>query len=554
MHPTNHPTFNKLPRFLCLLMLLFLVQGVFAQGEWNNWYFGAKAGITFQNGSPPTALLNSNMFSVGGCSVISDSAGQLVFYTNGDVVYNRLHQVMLNGTGLHGYNNNESIVAVPLPGSNTKYYLFANGFLTTPPSPPGTTLEYSIVDMTLDNGLGGILSSFKNIIIQGAELSSGAITAVRHLNNRHIWIIVQTTDSPKRFLSYLLTEGGLRSPVVSYPQQLTTYNSPGRIRVSHNGRKLFCQYVYAEAEYYDFNPSTGIVSSLFSFSIPGQQHIFTAEFSVDNKYIYVFSPNYTSGIHSITQFNAGLTDSTLFMKSGAKVADLNFWGNMRLAPDNKIYITKRRQYVTGIDSLSVIHSPGLPVPLCSYQDNYIPLLGRSCKENLPFFLQRYFAYINHTGYCQGMPVTFEPNTWPPPDSLWWNFGDPASGTANFSNDSTPEHTFSSAGTFTVQMIVRHVDMRYDTATLHLTIEPQPAPNLGPDRTVCENQTVVLDAGFNPQWTYLWTTGATTSSIAVNNSGTYGVTVTSPNSCIGSDSVVLSILPGSTPLPKQIRHN
>ncbi|PKP17441.1 MAG: hypothetical protein CVU06_13170 [Bacteroidetes bacterium HGW-Bacteroidetes-22] len=153
-----------------------------------------------------------------------------------------------------------------------------------------------------------------------------------------------------------------------------------------------------------------------------------------------------------------------------------------------------------------------------------------------------------------MPVSFEPNTWPPPDSLWWNFGDPASGTANFSNDSTPEHIFSSAGTFTVQMIVRHIDMRYDTATVNITVEPQPSPNLGPDRTVCENQTVILDAGFNPQWTYLWSTGATTSSIAVSNSGTYGVTVTSPNGCTGSDTVVLSILPGSTPLPKQIRHN
>ncbi|PKP17440.1 MAG: hypothetical protein CVU06_13165, partial [Bacteroidetes bacterium HGW-Bacteroidetes-22] len=390
VHPTNHPTNRKLLRYLCLLLLLFQVTAGNAQGEWNNWYFGAKAGMTFQNGSPPTALLYSNMYSGPPCAVISDSAGQLLFYTNGDVVYNRLHQIMLNGTGLQGYNVYESVVVVPLPGSSTKYYVFTNGFLTTPPSPPGVTLEYSIIDMTLDNGLGGILPAFKNVIVQGAELSSGAITAVRHHNNCHIWIIAQTTDSPKRFLSYLLTEGGLRSPVVSYPQQLTTHYTPGRIRVSPDGRKLFCQYVYPDAEYYDFNPASGIVSSLFSFIIPGQQQIFTAEFSVDNRYIYVFSPNYTSGIHSITQFNAGLTDSTLFMKSGVKVADLNYWGNMRLGPDKKIYITKRRQYILNIDSLSVIHSPGLPVPLCGYQDNYIPLLGRYGRESLPTFVQRYF--------------------------------------------------------------------------------------------------------------------------------------------------------------------
>ncbi|PKP17669.1 MAG: hypothetical protein CVU06_12920, partial [Bacteroidetes bacterium HGW-Bacteroidetes-22] len=176
-----------------------------AQGEWNNWYFGQKAGITFQNGSPPTALLNSNMVAgVAGVSVVSDSAGQLLFYTHGGGIFNRQHQIMLNSYGLHGYNVHESVVAVPLPGSSDKYYVFTNGFLTSPPSPPGYTLEYSIVDMTLDNGLGGILPAFKNVIVQGAELASGAITAVRHHNNCHIWIIAQTTDSPKRFLSYLL--------------------------------------------------------------------------------------------------------------------------------------------------------------------------------------------------------------------------------------------------------------------------------------------------------------------------------------------------------------
>jgi len=46
-----------------------------------------------------------------------------------------------------------------------------------------------------------------------------------------------------------------------------------------------------------------------------------------------------------------------------KVVDFNYWGKMRLGPDNKIYITKRRQYNLNIDLLSVIYSPGLPVAL-----------------------------------------------------------------------------------------------------------------------------------------------------------------------------------------------
>ncbi|HBZ65581.1 MAG TPA: hypothetical protein DEO70_02000 [Bacteroidales bacterium] len=554
MHPTNHPANRKLLRYLCLLLLLFQVTEGNAQGEWNNWYFGAKAGIRFQDEPPPVALLDGEC-GVGWTvtSVISDSSGQFLFATNGGEVYNRLQQIMQNGNMLHGYNNYEAVITVPFPSNPGKYYIFTDGLTGLPPAPPGFPMEYNIVDMALDNGLGGIMPGFKNVPVPGAENSSGTVTAVPHQNNRDFWIIVQTWNLPKKFLVFLLTNKGLQPPVISPCTLQPTLTSPTRMRFSGDGQKFVCLYSSNPvASFYSFDPSNGIIVPKFTFSCMGQFGIASVEFSVDGKYLYIITTNNPFNC-KIAQFNADLTDSISFVASETKVANTNYQGKMQLGPDWKIYISKSGANLF-IDSLSVIHHPELPALLCGYQNNYVPLLGRSGMNSIPTFVQRYFAYINHTGYCQGMPVTFEPNTWPPPDSLWWNFGDPASGTANFSNDSTPEHTFSSAGTFTVQMIVRHIDMRYDTATVNITIEPQPSPNLGPDRTVCENQTVVLDAGFNPQWTYLWSTGATTSSIAVSNSGTYGVTVTSPNSCIGSDSVVLSILPGSTPLPKQIRHN
>jgi hypothetical protein len=48
---------------------------LFSQCEWNNWYFGSKAGVTFQNVSLPTVLLNSNMIAYHVSNVISDSSG-----------------------------------------------------------------------------------------------------------------------------------------------------------------------------------------------------------------------------------------------------------------------------------------------------------------------------------------------------------------------------------------------------------------------------------------------------------------------------------------------
>ena len=69
----------------------------------------------------------------------------------------------------------------------------------------------------------------------------------------------------------------------------------------------------------------------------------------------------------------------------------------------------------------------------------------------------------------------------------------------------------------------------------------PTVSLGPDLLLCGGQTVTLDAG-NPGSTYLWSTGQASQSITVSNPGTYVVAVTSPNGCVGRDTVVLT---GST---------
>ncbi|HML84684.1 MAG TPA: PKD domain-containing protein [Bacteroidales bacterium] len=548
----------KLLRWCLVLIIVRCSIPLYGQGEWNNWYFGVKAGVTFQNGSPPTVLMNSSVIAPHVSNVISDSSGQLLFYTQGLELYNRLHQIMQNGYLLHGGEVLENVVSVPLPGSRTLFYIFTNGWIKPPPY-TGYTFEYNIVDMTLDNGNGGVLPGYKNVLVPGTELSDGGITAVVHQNKRDYWIIVPVSETTKRFHSYLLTKGGLQPPVISLMPMLNTWlggKAIYRIRASQDGKRIVALTFDNDEElaYFSFNPTTGVVSSLFTFKIPGNYDPHSAEFSVSNRYLYVFAQKGGTNDHGIWRFDTSKTDSTEFVKSREKVVSTNYYGKMQLGPDNKIYLSKRTSFSISIDSISVIKYPDLPVDQCGYQDNYVGLLGRSSADCLPSFIRRYFAYIHHSGFCQGASICFEPNTWPPPDSLWWDFGDPSSGVANFSNDSTPEHNYNAPGIYTVKMIVRHVDMRYDTATLNLTIEPQPMPNLGPDRMVCQDQPVILNAGFNPQWTYLWGTGETTPTITVTNSGTYSVTVTSPNGCTGSDEVVLSIIPGSTPEPKPIKHN
>lgn len=70
----------------------------------------------------------------------------------------------------------------------------------------------------------------------------------------------------------------------------------------------------------------------------------------------------------------------------------------------------------------------------------------------------------------------------------------------------------------------------DSVTVRVNLPP--VVNI-PDLTICPGSTAILNAG-NPGSSYLWSTGATTQSIAVTSEGTYSVTVTDANGCVKSD--------------------
>lgn len=95
-------------------------------------------------------------------------------------------------------------------------------------------------------------------------------------------------------------------------------------------------------------------------------------------------------------------------------------------------------------------------------------------------------------------------------------------------------------------------MGCDSVHIHqVTVRPSPTVNLGSDIVICQGESHTFNAGFAPGNTYLWNTGATTSQITVNTTGTYSVTVTNSNNCSRSDSVYLFVSPRPDPVP--IKH-
>ena len=83
---------------------------------------------------------------------------------------------------------------------------------------------------------------------------------------------------------------------------------------------------------------------------------------------------------------------------------------------------------------------------------------------------------------------------------------------------------------------------YDT--VHITVNHSPSIQLGPNRSLCAGDSLVLDAGTGFSL-YQWNTGAATQQIAVYNKGSYSVKATTADGCISADT--LSV-PGIVPLP------
>ena len=82
-----------------------------------------------------------------------------------------------------------------------------------------------------------------------------------------------------------------------------------------------------------------------------------------------------------------------------------------------------------------------------------------------------------------------------------------------------------------------------TDTIIITVNTSPIVDLGNDTTICQGDSIMLDAG-NAGAAYLWNTGETTQTIATNSSGIHVVTVQDPiTGCLTPDTLTLSI---STP--------
>ena len=273
-------------RILLLLVLLVPAGRAVAQHEAQNWYFGSNAGLSFAGGQP-APLTHSAMNTYEACASVSDSVGNLLFYTNSVNVWNRQHQLMPNGTLLGGHQTaTQGAVILRRPGSMAEYYVFTVDGCDT--NLEGG-LRYSIVDMRAAGGLGAVTRRAQPL---NAGRVTEKLTVVPHANGTDSWVLVHGWESD-RFYAYQVTAAGIAVvPVTSAVGSvhaggggpLHNANAVGYMKASADGRKIALGIRDEDFELFDFDNATGRLSNCVL--LPSIYRSYGVEFSPDGSRLY----------------------------------------------------------------------------------------------------------------------------------------------------------------------------------------------------------------------------------------------------------------------------
>lgn len=525
-------------RLIIFLFLFVSFLSSFGQNEKNIWYFGEEAGLDFST-NPPTPLTNGSINSQGleGVSSISDLNGNILMYTNGETLWDKSHNIMSNGTGLFGSTTSvQSSIIVPLPGSyNSSIKRFDFYYVFTIDDHNSVGVSYSIVDMTLNGGLGAVTTKNINVIPNGGK---ERIAVARHANKCDYWVILSPRGTNNQLNSYLLSDTGLTSiPIIS---TVTATSDPyGALKVSPNNKML----AMADGDIlgvYSLNDTTGQLTDKLIYAQSNGPQAYGVEFSPNSAFVY------TSGFPGarIKQFDLTTTNNTDFINSEIVVGGISgnmINGSLQLANNGKIYFAPASFMSGRHGSLSVINNPNISGLGANFTANSQNLAGKVTHWGLPHFAPHFekdTTSIVIDYQCGEDSVFFSLDSIPfSLESVVWSIRHESSPLTVYKDTTAFEFPFqvNLSGKYFVfaELNYRcHTDSIYDT----LVAVSVQSFSIGDDTTICQTDSIILDAGSGFD-SYLWSDGTTNQTLEVRNSGLFWCEITTNSgACVFRDSI------------------
>jgi hypothetical protein len=451
---------------------------------------------------PPSAQRQDFALRMYAQAIISDKNGNLIAYTNGCHIANKLHEIMDNGDtinpGLYQgtsfcdsyYPTYQGTIFLPDPANENRYYLFhmALDYSDANPYLAGQRYYFSLIDATENGGLGKVID--KNHLILEDSAVGVYVAAVKHANGRDWWVVSPHLVSNKYFV-FLVTPQGVMPPT----EQIVGDSLPGpccgMTLFSPNGEKYFRSTTPSGLQILDFDRCTGMFSNPVFIPTDSIGYSGPAGLAVSNNnhYLYVSTNKY---LFQYDLLAADIPSSKVFLAQNDSTyynPEKGTFHHARLGPDGKIYLVS----LNYVPEMAVIQFPersglasgvdqhGYQLPAL-YGNDFIfnfphyrlgPVDGSACDtlglDNLPLANFRWDVedtlsplQITFTEVC-----SYEPAAW------HWNFGD-----TQTSHERYPVHTYSQPGAYNVCLTVSNTHGS-DTLcrTLYLGVSAAQNPSL-----------------------------------------------------------------------------
>jgi hypothetical protein len=517
-------------RLIIVVILFFFPFISFSQYNTNEnkqWCFGRYAGLDFTSGSPMPFV--SSFFTSKTTGTVSDPLGNLLFYTDGDTVWNKLHNIMPSGSYIVPFglarNEDQATLITPTLSNPNQYYIFS---IVKSPIPGNTRryLSYSIVDMTLDGGFGDVISSGTIIdTVVGQKVI--AVTG----NNCNIWLLTHQM-SGFDFRAYEITASGISSlPVVSAVPTSSDFFT-GVMKVSPDRSKIAnASYIPNVTEIYDFDANTGVVSNGRTINT---YYSYGVEFSPDNTKLYSWSSPSTPPI--LLQYDVSLATTAAIIASVYSVtASPGPARDLKLGPDGKIYFSDYTGTVTRY--LNCITNPNLSGSSCGYVAHAVDFLTPKIAGGLPNLYWSGGTVAPITGtttLCQGTSTTLSSST---PGGTW-------------SSGNTSVATVGSGTGIVSGVAPGTAIISYSTgcgmATTIVTVYANPAPIAGLAGVCVGATTALSNTVSGGTWSSSNTAVATVSGTGVVSGVAIGTSVItySISGCYTTLTVTVSTSPGA----------
>lgn len=395
-------------KFLVIVLLIYIIKSeaqINADAFWFCGYYGnTYQTLKFVNGVRTIDTFSKRRTCYLDNSSLSDTSGNMIFFSTGTVIYDKEMEIMENGKGLNPgktYNDwfpeypvVQGMLSFKIPNNdNLIQVIHIDTFDPTAELPVSYALHiYStIININDNNGFGNVIQ--KNKIIYNKLIKAGSLSACRHANGRDWWIVALGYDTTE-MLVFLLDPSGIKlhhidTGIIKFdPAFSTALFSPDGTKWVHHGFHKNPLWpnpeTYPEVVHvFDFDRCNGHFTNhrFWQFTVPYFNGATGTSISPNSRFLYVSTGTY------LLQYDLNASN---IQSSGILVDYINYnipkpqyYPNYylgQLAQDGKIYYCSNY----GSKSMNVIMYPDSLGKACKPMQDELKLHIYN-QANMPYF-------------------------------------------------------------------------------------------------------------------------------------------------------------------------